>query len=458
MDGQGAGSTVEGEDNINQQVDGLRAELEAMRTRYMSALDKSESEAAGLRAQVVGLHRELAEARLAETEARHETEGLRHLARIVEAQHDATTAGAAQARLRQGSEQPRVERAAHDAIALSNATPDVRELLEQSHADLERTYAELRWWEEHGPQLVQRSDELAMQLENASRASSESSAQVAHLRAQLQAAHEEEHTGRAERANLQQACVQLQARLDDVGGGKAELEELVRRLAAQQHASAARERDSYQSRLRLSIALNSASGRDQSWDQTDLASLATRAEDMQKEVGEAAASLSEAQTVRARHERDIEQLRAQLTQVKEQRDHQRDAAKRWRAAAEQAEAVAAVGLQPLQHQLRQRSSGNGSRAGGASLRLVSTSKGRSKTGGLPPRGAIDSWQHEATAMPGLNVPATPAAGVSEYHGVAANGAATPAIGAAANRQSSSLTSSSPSITRQLMMHLQSPGQ
>ena len=452
MEGRGADSTVEGEDSIKLQVDGLRAELEAMRTRYMSALEQSESEAAGLRSQVVGLHRELAEARLAETEARHETEALRHLARIVEAQHDATTPGAAHERLRHGSQHLRVERAAHDAAVLSSATPDVRELLEQSHADLERTYAELRWWEDHGPQLVQRADELAMQLETASRASSEASAQVSYLRAQLQAAHEEEHTGRTERANLQQACVQLQARLDDVEGGKTELEELVRRLAAQQHAYAARERDSYQSRLRLSIALDGASDREHGWNQTDLARLATRAEEIQKEVEEAAASMSEAQTLRARHERDIEQLRAQLTQVKEQRDHQRDAAKRWRAAAEQAEAVAAIGLAPLQRQLGQRSSENSSRPSAASLRLVSTTKGRSKKGGLPPRGAIDSWLHEATAMSGANVPATPAAGA------AATGAATTARDAAADRQASSLTSSSPSITRQLMMHLQSPGQ
>lgn len=31
----------------------------------------------------------------------------------------------------------------------------------------QRTHAELRWWEQHGPQLLQRSDELAGQLEHA---------------------------------------------------------------------------------------------------------------------------------------------------------------------------------------------------------------------------------------------------------------------------------------------------
>jgi chromosome segregation ATPase len=453
---------MEDEDSLCRQVDGLRAELDAMRRRYVGVLEKSEAEAAGLRSQVVGLQRELAEARLAETEARHETEGLRHLARIVEAQHEdsapASAASAVGERRRQGVEQPRSERPAHDAAVLSKATPDVRELLEQSHADLERTYAELRWWEEHGPQLVHRSDDLAMQLENASRASSEAAAQVAHLRTQLQAAHEEEHGGRAERASLQQACVQLQGRLDDVEGGKAELEELVRRLAAQQHASAARERDSYQAKLRLSMALNGTSDGDSGWDHTDLASLATRAEGMQKEVEEAAASLSEAQTLRARHEQDIEQLHAQLVQVKGQRDHQRDAAKRWRAMAEQADAVAAIGLQ---HQPGQRSSGNSSRASGTSLRLVSAGKGRSGKGGLPPRSATDtSWGRHGdsstaafqreSSTPGRNVPAAPAAGTAAY------GATAAAINTSAERLPSSLTSSSPSITQQLMMHLQSP--
>lgn len=435
------------------------------RSRYTGALEKSESEAAHLRAQVVGLQRELAEARLAETEARHETEGLRHLARIVEAQHEdgapATTAapGAMEARRRQGAQQPHAERSAHDAAVLSKATPDVRALLEQSHADLERTYAELRWWEEHGPQLVHRSDDLAMQLENASRASSEAATQVAHLRTQLQAAHEEEHSGRAERASLQQACVQLQGRLDDVESGKAELEELVRRLAAQQHASAARERDSYQARLRLSMALNGTSDGDSGWDHTDLASLAARAEGMRKEVEEAAASLSEAQALRVRDERDIEQLHAQLAQAKGQRDHQRDAAKRWRAMAEQADAVAAIGLQ--QHHLGQRSSDKISRASGTSLRLVSAGKGRGGTGGLPPRRATDnSWnrqgdssaaalQHDSST-PGRNVPAASAAAA------AADGATAGTINTAPDRQPSSLTSSSPSITKQLMMHLQSP--
>jgi DNA repair exonuclease SbcCD ATPase subunit len=481
----GGGKTggQEDEESLFRQVGGFRAELETMRARFMGALDKSESEAAQLRAQVISLTRELAEARVAETEARHETEGLRHLARIVEAQHDGAgggggggsaggggSGGGGAAGRRSVDRQPRAERPAVDSAVLANAPPDMRELLEQSHADLERTYAELRWWDEHGPQLVHRSDDLAMQLENASRASSEAAAQVAHLRTQLQAAHDEEHAGRMERASLQQACAQLRGRLDDVEGGKAELEELVRRLAAQQHASAARERESYQARLRLAIALSgngSGNGKGAAaWDETDLGSLAARAEGMQKAVEEASVSLSEAQSMRVQREREIEQLQAQIVAAKEQRDHQRDAAKRWRAMAEQADAVAAIGLQQPHHQPQrpvgaagQRMDSSSSRSGGDAvaagnskgLRLVSASKSR------PPRGASAGGTGPAGMLvePGSVLNRTPTAGsgggpdATERQGTA--------VAAAAPAQSSaSLTSSSPSITRQLMMHLQSP--
>ena len=128
------------------------------------------------------LTRELAESRLSEARARHEAEGLKHLARIVEVEADIRHHTPEQLR-RFGSEQT-------TAVSASNASGTIamREHLELSNGDLEvlqsmiyfpvletnnvrcpwqKTREELRWWEEHGPQLLQRSDELACQLENA---------------------------------------------------------------------------------------------------------------------------------------------------------------------------------------------------------------------------------------------------------------------------------------------------
>jgi len=315
LGGGGGGGSLGGEESLLHEVEHFRGEVETMRKRYLSALDQSESEAAQLRMQVITLTGELAEAKLRETEARHDAEGQRHLARIVEAEGSAVPVPGGS---RRGAAP------AADLAALSPSTPaDTRELLENSQASLEQAHAELQWWDEHGPQLVRRSDDLALQLENASRASSESAAKVAHLRAQLQAAQQHEREGRAECAHLQQACAELRSRLDGMEGGRAQLEELVRRLAEQQQAAAARERQSYEAKLRLAVALGDDDGEAQDdgrelglvggGAECEMSRLALRAEALRQTAQESAQRAARARLEGERLERDNQGLQAVRT-------------------------------------------------------------------------------------------------------------------------------------------------
>jgi hypothetical protein len=79
--------------------------------------------------QVVSLTRELSEARLSEAQARHEAEGLRHMARIVEAQSGSEAGG--------GGGGGKETTAGLGGTAAQSASPEVRVLLQTSYEDLE---------------------------------------------------------------------------------------------------------------------------------------------------------------------------------------------------------------------------------------------------------------------------------------------------------------------------------
>ena len=80
--------------------------------------------------QVMALTRELAEAQLNGTQARHEAEGLRHLARIVEPEAPSQLAGDDDAQ----SVQPSSRQSWQERV---RPGADAREVLESSYADLE---------------------------------------------------------------------------------------------------------------------------------------------------------------------------------------------------------------------------------------------------------------------------------------------------------------------------------
>ena len=248
-------------------------QLQAMAQRFDELSASSRAEVASLRQQVMKLTRETADARCKEAETRQEAEALRHLTRIEHRELHVPPGSAAAASVAGGRGGRRDSVAAASAAA-GAGDDELRELLAQTHQDLERTYEvsssggscprppttalslppplphmlygavpadgtvlarggmgggggasadsstglcnpqELQWWQEHGPLLIGRSDALAARLETALTRAADCESSLALTSHQLADA-------RAETRAVEIRCAEAESRCVRSTGGAA---------------------------------------------------------------------------------------------------------------------------------------------------------------------------------------------------------------------------------------------
>eukprot|EP01052_Picozoa_sp_SAG31_P033102 SAG31_NODE_3700_length_3975_cov_36.979102_2_plen_668_part_00 len=245
-------------------------QLAAMAKRFDEVVTGYKQEVIALRQQVVKLTRETAEARCREAEVRQEADALRYMTRLEQSQLGEPLPAAASGTgasndVGESADAAHVVDSARTRAKLLAATAgennggsvefELRQSLLQAHQDLERTYEELQWWQDHGPQLIDRADVISVQLEQAHARIANSDRALAEVSRQLADVQSSARLSEQRCTKSDTELKAAEAREKVMRESHAQMEAAVKAMQVAQRAAADREQRSHADRIRLAIAL-----------------------------------------------------------------------------------------------------------------------------------------------------------------------------------------------------------